>query len=186
VTTDIDEDFMRARAELRTKLDRQDQLRQFLAANGADRQPHGGRLLLDHLLGVQGILQRARSEEVVCTAGLFHSVYGTAIYKPQLVPASRREEVREMIGGRAEEIVWTFGVMPGRPTVWELCLSNSRHEFLGEKFVIEHSTAEQLWLDLLRLECANLLEQKAALHKFPFLMRHAKGLGMLDAEGFCI
>lgn len=184
--TETNRDLERARAELRTQLHRQDQLRQFLAANGADKQPHSGRFLMDHLLGVQEILQRAKSEEVVCTAGLFHSVYGTAIYKPQLVPASRREEVRAVIGGRCEEIVWTFGVMPARPTVWELCLSNNRHEFLSEKFAIEHSTAEQLWLDLLRLECANLLEQKAALHKFPFLMRHAKGLGMLDAEGFCI
>ena len=186
MTTDTQADFAVAREELRASLHRQNQLREYLVMNGADKLSHSSRMLLDHLLGVQGILQRTKSEEPLCTAGLFHSVYGTAIYQLKLISTNKREEVRALIGARAEEIVWTFCMMPGRPTVWEMGLSNHRHDFLAQHYKTKHSAPDQLWLDLLRLECANMLEQRAALHKFPFLMRHAKEMGMLDPEGFCV
>ncbi len=173
---------------MRAYLGKQAELRAYLVKNGADKQPHGDRMLLDHLLGVQGILQRAKSEEAVCHAGLFHSVYGTTVYKPTLIDKSRREEVQALIGLRAEgdRVDLRRCAATARPTVWEVGLSNKQSSVVMSNFRIEHSTPDQLWHDLLRLECANLLEQKSALHKFPFLMRHAEGVGMLDAEGFCV
>jgi len=185
MTTD-GQGFIDAKSELRPCTGRQATLRAYLVQNGADKQPHSGRFLIDHLLGVQGILRRSKAEEVVCLAGLFHSVYGTAIYKPTLISRDKRVEVQALIGHRAEEIVWTFGLMPARPHAWEVGLSNKDHSFLEKNFPVEHSTPDQLWLDLLRLECANLLEQKSALHKFPFLALKAQDVGMLDADGFCV
>jgi hypothetical protein len=160
-------------------------MRDYLVAQGAHKQPHSGRSLLVHLEGVHRILVAAKSEPDVCRAGMFHSVYGTAAYKLQLLDREKRAEVRDLIGARAEEVAWTFCKLPMRVQALDLSLQNCNHDWLAEQVKCRYSTYDQLWLDLVRLECANLIEQHA-LHQFPSLGRHAQRIGMLDAEGFCV
>lgn len=40
-----------------------------------------GCLFLEHLSGVQGVLQSWNEPEYVCNTGLFHSVYGTELFQ---------------------------------------------------------------------------------------------------------
>ena len=51
----------------------------FLKAMGADEIPHSGRTLLEHLVGVFNILKDMDVAQHVQDAGLYHSIYGTAL-----------------------------------------------------------------------------------------------------------
>ena len=46
---------------------------------------HSGRLRSDHLINVYRLLKEEGYSEEVCDAGLFHSIYGTEVYKQSSV-----------------------------------------------------------------------------------------------------
>jgi hypothetical protein len=165
--------------------DRFNQYKAYLLAHSADKQAHSGLTLWSHLSGVHDILQRAKQPGYVCTAGLFHSVYGTRSFKPVTIDKSRRAEVAELIGQEAEVLAYAFCELP-RPKLFETALHSKREPPEINAFAQSGNTAQtQFYQDLLALECANLLEQRV-LHEFPSLARHAQSLRMLDSEGFCI
>ena len=83
---------------------------EYLKALGCDEIKHSKTTLLEHLMGVRDILQEQGAPEYVQDAGLFHSVYGTTYFKPQVT--QNRLIVRELIGEQAEELVWIFCKMP--------------------------------------------------------------------------
>jgi hypothetical protein len=151
-------------------------------AQGAASIPHSGYTLWDHLAGVHRILHVSRSAEHVCTAGLFHSVYGTSSFKTIAVDRSRRQEVRELVGEWAEDLAWAFCNL-SRPKLFEVSLAQRKFDWLTELSI--RRSKQELWEDLARVECANLLEQKT-LYQFPFLLRHAREIGMLDTDGFSV
>jgi hypothetical protein len=153
--------------------------RDYLMAQGAATTAHSGHSLWDHLCGVHRILLACGSEDYVCKAGLFHSIYGTRAFKMVSVDGSRRAEVQELIGSRAEYLVWVFCNLP-RPHLFESSLKQQSFDWLAG---LGANNTKRLSEELVRLECANLLEQKS-LHEFPFLARHAQAIGMLNREGF--
>jgi aspartate beta-hydroxylase len=85
----------------------------FLRSVGAARLDHGrGRSLLDHLLGTSDIVRRWRQPPHLQRAALLHSVYGTYACRRQLVAPSRRADVIELAGARAERLAYLFSVVP--------------------------------------------------------------------------
>src|SRR4029077_20396088 len=44
--------------------------------------------------------------EDVCRAGMFHSIYGTEKFQGFILPLERRDEVRALIGERAERLAY--------------------------------------------------------------------------------
>lgn len=151
-------------------------------AHGASSTAHSGNKLWDHLLGVHRILHAVGSSDYVCHAGLFHSVYGTHLFKTATIPASNRSDIKNLIGLDAESLVWAFCTLP-RPSLFETSLRQKTYEWLSE--LDTHMNKTQFRNDLIRLECANLLEQKY-LHPFPCLAREAQEMRMLDKEGFSV
>jgi hypothetical protein len=114
--------------------------------------PHSGRSLWEHLKGTWKILSDAGRPQYICDAGLFHSVYGTRQYRYQCVPIEKRSEIIDLIGPRAESLVYYFCVID-RPRVL----------FAGERVVWNyHAEVEKnisMWFDdLLTIEYANLEE----------------------------
>ncbi len=92
-----------------------DDLVAFLQVSGADGFAHArGRTLLDHLIGTRDILARWRQPEWVQRAALMHSVYGTDSYQPQLLALSKRAELSEIAGERAERLAYLFCTIPRR------------------------------------------------------------------------
>lgn len=81
---------------------------EFLRDVGAAGIEHSGGRLFDHLLGVASILRRWSAPVDVVKAGLFHSVYGTATFRRQLLSEGDRERLRALLGDRAENLVWLF------------------------------------------------------------------------------
>lgn len=83
---------------------------EFLRSRGATMQPHSLSNLIHHLIGTREILLSWQASPVLCTAGLFHSVYGTESFDVAIVDLAERDAVRRLIGGESEEIVYFFSV----------------------------------------------------------------------------
>lgn len=82
------------------------ELTDYLVALGTDEVPHSGTRFLSHLLGVYQDLKRWGAPEHLVLAGLFHSIYGTEAFQGYSLPLARRDEIRELIGERAERLAY--------------------------------------------------------------------------------
>ena len=132
---------------------------EFLQSIDIDRQPHTDRGLLQHLIGTQELLAEWGCSEHICTAGLFHSIYGTTIYKHKTLRISARKELRELIGAPSEDLVYLFSVCD-RP---EALLESVRcwpaeTKFRKSNRVSAKVNSEQL-AAIAEIECANIMEQ---------------------------
>jgi hypothetical protein len=118
---------------------------------------HTGRTFFEHLVGVHDLLRRYQAPDHVCMAGLFHSIYGTNIFRHRTVSA--RDEIIELIGPQAERLAFIF-CSCNRPR--ELINAASR----GHPYYVRNRHDETLitlsredMRDLLNIELANLLDQ---------------------------
>jgi hypothetical protein len=159
-------------------------LKDYLLNHSVASAEHSGATLWDHLVGVHRILQVVGSQDYVCNAGLFHSVYATQYFKTTSVDKSKRSEVQALIGTQAESLVWAFCSLP-RHVLLEFSLKQHNFDWADKLEGATNANAKQFVQDLIRLECANLLEQKV-LYKFPCLAQAAQGMRMLDREGFSV
>ena len=82
----------------------------FLKKVGTEDIPHSGGTLFDHLIGVFNILKDMDVAQHVQDAGLYHSIYGTAVFHHQTT--SDRGVVQAIIGEDAEHLV--VAVVRGR------------------------------------------------------------------------
>ena len=119
---------------------------------------HLDKTLYLHLCGTHRILEDWDNPDFVCTAGLFHSIYGTQIFQRAAISTSRRAWLRWLIGSKAETLAYLF------------CVINRSAEFRrnrgsDEISVLDTTTGETIILDrhsfvsLQEMEVANLLEQ---------------------------
>lgn len=100
--------------------------------------PHSGTTLFNHLYNTFIILKQHGCDTELCLAGLCHSIYGTEFY--ERIKIDNREILREIIGSKAEDIVFRF------------CSLNDRDaELLNPTFVDS---------DLVHIAYANLIEEK--------------------------
>ena len=112
----------------------------FLKQLGSDKFKHRNQSLLEHLIGVRDILKKWGAPEYVQDGGLFHSVYGTTYFKPQMT--TDRDAVRYLIGEKAEELAY-----------WFCFLDEPRTQRI---YILEN---EQLKKDLLLIDKANAEDQ---------------------------
>jgi hypothetical protein len=128
-----------------------------------DQIPHLTATLFDHLVGTYSLLQAWRNPQEICLAGLFHSIYGTAHFRRASLPFSQRRLVQNIIGREAEYLAYLF------------CVTDRPHGLLGQwkrnDIVVRDRYIQDLvvlnrreLLDLLEIEAANLLDQKANGH----------------------
>ena len=118
---------------------------------------HSRRTLLEHLKGTHDLLAQWGNPAWLCTAGLFHSIYGTYIFDRKSADLSMRARIREVIGARAEELVFVFCV----------CDRRRFYDHLGESRIRVRDAvhARDLELDrqslaaLIEIEVANVVEQ---------------------------
>ena len=86
-----------------------DQLHDFIKETIPEALQHTGMAAFDeHLKGVQAVLRNWGAEEHVSDAGLFHSIYGTQGFQGFKLSFSRRAAIRDLIGPKAERLVWIF------------------------------------------------------------------------------
>jgi len=113
--------------------------RQFLLERaGAGNIRHSGRTLYEHLCGTYHLLDDWGNDEPVCTAGLFHSIYGTRRFKSKAWPIDDRTTIKRLIGDEAEALVYYF------------CVSDRPKVLFGPSVLMP---------SLREIEAANLIEQ---------------------------
>jgi quercetin dioxygenase-like cupin family protein len=78
----------------------------FLLEVGINDQAHTGKTYIGHLLAVHRLLEAQGCGTDACRASLFHSVYGTEQFQGFKLPLERRDEVRAIIGERAERLAY--------------------------------------------------------------------------------
>jgi hypothetical protein len=130
----------------------------FLRAQ-TDGVKHSGRTFFEHLAGVHDLLQRYGAPGYVCLAGLFHSIYGTNIFRHQAVPISERDDVAEMIGAQAERLAFIFCSCERPPALLEAVRRGVPYYVVNRRDgdTIPLSPADMI--DLLDIEIANLEDQ---------------------------
>lgn len=85
------------------------QLEELLELADTKNIPHGkNRTLYDHLVRTYNILRLLNADNRVALAGLFHSIYGTTVFKKQALTEDYRPIVESVIGTYAENLVWLF------------------------------------------------------------------------------
>jgi len=81
-------------------------LTDFLVGIGVEQVPHTHKSYLGHLIAVYRLLEAQGCPEDVCRAGMFHSIYGTERFQGFKLPLARRDEIRGLIGERAERLAF--------------------------------------------------------------------------------
>jgi len=132
-----------------------DQHKQFLLERlHADRVRHSGRSLYTHLVGTHDLLEGWGASQCICTAGLFHSIYGTVKFRHKCWPLDSRNAIIDLIGPDAELLVYLFCVTDRpRAIVQTTGPLHNRHK--NETVML----APQTLAELREIEAANLLEQ---------------------------
>ncbi|WP_295571822.1 DUF6817 domain-containing protein [Stenotrophomonas maltophilia] len=132
------------------------QLRCGLQQLGADRHPHSGRSLLDHLVGTAELLSNWGCAAHVCAAGMYHSIYGTNGFSTACQGRDQREVIVSLIGERAERLVYLFALSE-RPVAFFEAVGSG---YLSSRFDgSQHPVALDELRELIAIECANLIEQ---------------------------
>lgn len=84
-------------------------IEQFLRARGAAAMPHpGGGTLLEHLVRVGHKLAEWGASPELQVAGLCHASYGTDGFAPYLLDPADRSVLTDLIGPRAESLVYLY------------------------------------------------------------------------------
>jgi hypothetical protein len=97
MTADTNRGFDRRRVE------------EFLVSLGADRMPHPGGTLLEHLRRVAELLARWGAPDDIQAAGLCHACYGTSGFDHPLLHLTDRPRLAALVGPRAESLVYLYG-----------------------------------------------------------------------------
>lgn len=128
----------------------------FLLSRRGVRVPHSGGTLLDHLTAVRDKLEAWGCRPALCTAGLYHSIYGTDNFRQQTVALTERPAVREVIGEEAEALAYAFCMLNTRAFLTEV--EADLESAIGNLQDSDRITAATK-LDLLHMFVANWLEQ---------------------------
>jgi hypothetical protein len=78
----------------------------FLYNKNCQSISHSHSNFLNHLIGTFNILKKWKQSDDLCFAGMFHNIYGNEYFNPNLNVT--REEVRNLIGESAENLVYRF------------------------------------------------------------------------------
>jgi hypothetical protein len=134
-------------------------LTDFLVGMGVEQVPHTHKSYLAHLIAVFRSLESQGYPEDVCRAGMFHSIYGTERFQGFTLPLERRDEVRDLIGDRAERLAYLNCAMN------RASLDRALEQGAEPYRIIDRITSEEVELckadfdDLCRVHLFDWLEQ---------------------------
>jgi hypothetical protein len=133
-------------------------LTDFLIGLGIENIPHTQKSYLAHLIAVYRLMESCGCGEELCRAGMFHSIYGTELFRGVQLPPERRSEVRALIGERAERLAYLNCAMD-RGSFDQALQTDAEH------LITNRLTGEQVRLgredfdDLCRVHLFDWLEQ---------------------------
>lgn len=132
---------------------------------------HSNTTFWNHLGMTFELLSNMGLPEYVCVAGLFHAIYGTEFFKHNELESITRDEIKILIGERAEALVYSFGTRTFR-TRSLINEANNNPGDVNNYF-------------LLCIEYCNLLEQLPRMTGDNSKMREIIEELRLTIEGYC-
>jgi len=164
------------------------QMIDFLRSLGTEDVPHSGEKgFLAHLVAVFRDLEAWGCDRDLCRAGLFHSIYGTELFRRWSLPLERRGDVQALIGERAERLAFVNCMMDR--TSFEVLLESD-----GPYSIRNRETGEPIELsrpdydDLVRLRLCDWLEQVARSNRWDYrrdaIRLMAQRLGGMAEESY--
>jgi hypothetical protein len=140
----------------------------FLRGLGTEDVPHSGdKGFLAHLIGVFCDLEAWNCDRDVCRAGLFHSIYGTELFRRFALPLERRNEVRSLIGERAERIAFVNCLMD-RASFDALLGSDGPYRIRNRETGESIELSREDYDDLVRVHLCDWLEQVARSNRWEY------------------
>ena len=160
----------------------------FLRGLGIEDLTHSGdKGYLAHLIGVMRDLEAWGCERDVCRAGLFHSIYGTELFRRFSLPLERRAEVRELIGERAERLAFANCLMD-RSSCDALLESEGPYRLRNRETGEAIELSREDYDDLVRVHLCDWLEQVARSSRWGYrrdaIRRMAQRLGGVAQESY--
>ena len=156
-------------------------IEEFLRGRGADRLPHPGGTLLQHLLRVQRLLAAWGAGPDLQTAGLCHATYGTDGLATTLLPLTARATLVALIGESAEALVYLYAGCD-RATVYPRIDGTAAVAFRDRFTGREHQPSPDNLRAFLEITADNELDVLA--HNAELAEQHGPGLyGFLKRAG---
>ena len=148
-------------------------LTDYLVDFGAKDVPHTEKTYFAHAMSVYADIKKWQVDDAVCRAALFHSIYGTEGFTTLTLEIERRDELRELIGDRAEKLAYANCAMD-RESFYKLVHEVRDRYQIPDRLtegMIELSAAE--FDDLMRLHLCDCRHQsffhlKTALLRLKF------------------
>lgn len=148
----------------------------FLVGLGTEDVPHTGEKgFLAHLVGVFRDLEAWGCDRDVCRAGLFHSIYGTQKFQKFCLPLERRDDVRRLIGERAERLAFVNCVMD-RPSFDRLIAGHGPYQISNRLSGETIELDEQDFHDLCVVHLCDWLEQVPRSQQWDYRREAYRGL----------
>src|SRR5579859_7727374 len=120
------------------------------------------RYVVGHLIDTARILETWGCEKALCCAGLFHCIYSTEAMAGANIPFTplsldRREEVRSLLGWRAEHLVYLFCALEKR-AFFAHGATPSAFSIFDRFNQVDVPLSRQDYMDVLALTLADWLE----------------------------
>lgn len=156
-----------------------------LQALGAGEFQHLNGTLEQHLQGTAALLQQWQARDALVSAGLFHAAYGTAGFDETLVTMQQRNDIANIIGEEAEELVY-FYCASDRSFIFKQFGRTTTLQYHDRFTQTRFALSPQQSRDFCELTVANELE--LVLNSEAFKAKHGSGLYLLfqnmDKDGY--
>ena len=76
--------------------------------NIATNKNHINGTLIKHLKGTYSLLKSWGANEDLCSAGLYHALYGTSGFDNHLIHVNDRSQAKLILGNKIEKIIYTY------------------------------------------------------------------------------
>jgi hypothetical protein len=131
----------------------------YLVDLGIEKVNHTTKSYLAHLVALYRLMEALGCSEELCRAGMFHSIYGTQKFQGFKLPLEKRDEVRALIGERAERLAYLNCAMD-RPSFDEVVTQvEARFRFTDRITGAEVALGLEDFEDLARIHLFDWLEQ---------------------------
>jgi len=131
----------------------------FFQQVGASNVSHTTKTYLAHAISVHGDLKKWGCKEEIQNVGLFHSIYGTERFQRFTLPLERRDEVKALIGERAEWLSYLNCAMDREHFDNEVLKESGPEGFLDRYTGEVIQLSRQDLIDLYTIHLCDWLEQ---------------------------
>ncbi len=131
----------------------------FVIQVGADKVAHSGKTYLAHVIGVYRLMKSWAEDDEMCRAALFHSIYGTEGFQDFTLPLDRRDEVRALIGERAEQLAYANSAMDRASFYGQVGAYQDDYRIKDRLTGGYIALTNKAFEDLIRLHMCDFLEQ---------------------------